>query len=182
MTTARMTTGGINTGAMSTARMNAGKQPDDSIANRCKSFRAAQSEHTACGQLWGKVRGNRRTTVHSRGRTKEQTPRRTRRLTAQQQRAGRYAHPLWTPASTLAWVDGSCPHSPPCLLQLRCLLYPKSKQPTVGDRPATPCTPRRGEHGIIGSSAIHVPSATIHTHHQRMTCSGQEAARREISG
>lgn len=44
------------------AGMNVGEQPDDRAANLGKSLRGAHSEHTACGQLWGKVRGNRRTT------------------------------------------------------------------------------------------------------------------------
>jgi hypothetical protein len=170
--------------------MNTGKQPDDDVANPGKSLRGAQSEHTACGQLWGKVRGNRRTTRHARGRTEEQRPHRVRPLTAKQHRPGRHAHLLWTHEPTLAWADGSCPHRPPCLLRLRSLLTQKTKQPTVGakrGRPATPCPGpagplRRPGHGIMGSSAIHVPRATIPTHHHHMTCSGQEAARREIPG
>ena len=51
--------------------MNGGKQHDDCRANRRKSLRGAQSEHTACGQLWGKARDGRRTTGRGQGRTRE---------------------------------------------------------------------------------------------------------------
>jgi hypothetical protein len=171
----------INTGGMSTAWMNTRKQQDDGLANPGKSLRGVQSDHTACGQLWGKVRGNQRRSVHARGRTTEQSAAGPPDLTARHCRPGYSAHPLWTRDPWPAWANGSCPHRPPCLLRLRSLLISRAKTPTVGaerDGSATPSTPDRRRQGIMEPSALIYPvQPSLH-----MTCSGQEAARREIPG
>ncbi len=146
-----------------TGRMNGRKQSDDGLANRRKSLRGSHSEHTACGKIWGKARGNRRTTGQDRGRTREQSLARTPPCTAGQCRRARSAHTLWTWISGIAWGNDSCPHHPPCLLRLRVLLSRTTSQPTVGG--AHPAV--RWLAGIIGSpSPAYPPSVIPKPHHE----------------
>src|SRR5487761_290991 len=116
--------------------MNGGKQQDDRNANPRKSACGAQSEHTACGQLWGKARGNWRTTREAQGRTCEESARVTRLYTTGQCRLRSANSPLWTQDAVPTWDNRSCPHPPPHLLRLRSLLSLTTSQPTVGVGPS----------------------------------------------
>ncbi len=117
-------------------RMNAGKPRDDGRPNPGESVRGLQSERTACGQLWGKARGNRGAAGEAQGRRCGQPAGAARHRTASPRPRRCTQHLLWTRNAGPAWENGSCPHDPPCLLRLRSLLYLTTS--TNSSRPARP--------------------------------------------